>query len=317
MNRSSSAWRRGFTLIELLVVIAIIAILIALLVPAVQKVREAAARTQCVNNLKQIGLATHSIHDAYKILPPMCAPTSGTALSVAAPMYNGAVGFTVFGWLLPYIDQGPLYALANRNVNTAIPGTPGNGTVDAVTIRLYLCPADPSYVGGLGQTTTGGANNWAASSYSYNYYVFGNPNSASANQRREESGTLVSTFLDGTSNTIMFTERYGTCGSSGLPNDPTTHGNLWSDSNQTWRAVFCVNNTAQEPGAAGYPACNMFQVAPNWVSQCDTARAQSPHLIGIHACLGDGSVRLVNPSIGATTWAQTCDPRDGFTPSFD
>src|SRR5271155_5777258 len=97
----------GFTLIELLVVIAIIAILIALLVPAVQKVREAAARTQCVNNLKQIALATHAFHDANKHFPGNTQNEGGwnwTFQSTATP--------TSWSWLariLPYIDQGPLY----------------------------------------------------------------------------------------------------------------------------------------------------------------------------------------------------------------
>src|SRR5262245_58529743 len=104
MRRSRSA----FTLIELLVVIAVIAILIGLLLPAVQKVREAAARIQCTNNLKQIGLATHNINDVHGVLPPTCAASSGSALQVSGP-YQGAVGFTVFDWLLPYIEQDNLY----------------------------------------------------------------------------------------------------------------------------------------------------------------------------------------------------------------
>ena len=116
----------------------------------------------------------------------------------------------------------------------------------------------------------------------------------------------------------MFTERYGTCGiSAGNVNAGTTFGNLWSDSNSVWRAVFCINNSSQSPGAAGYPACNMFQVTPIPYSTCDNARAQSPHAAGIHVGLGDGSVRMVGPSITAATWAQACDPLDGLTPSLD
>src|ERR1700730_9857934 len=100
--------RSAFTLIELLVVIAIIAVLIALLVPAVQKVREAAARAQCINNLKQIGLAVHGISDVMKYLPPAAAPDGWTATHLAAAPYNG-YNWTVFSWLLPYIEQGDLY----------------------------------------------------------------------------------------------------------------------------------------------------------------------------------------------------------------
>src|SRR5476649_1396895 len=98
--------QRGFTLIELLVVIAIIAILIALLVPAVQKVREAAARTQCVNNLKQLGLGVHGYHDAYKQIPP-----NATAIAYSWASDSAASGPTIWSWIariLPYIEQGAL-----------------------------------------------------------------------------------------------------------------------------------------------------------------------------------------------------------------
>jgi prepilin-type N-terminal cleavage/methylation domain-containing protein len=310
--------RRAFTLIELLVVIAIIAILIALLVPAVQKVREAAARSQCGNNLKQIGLATHSLHDSFKVLPPMVAPSSSTTITLAAPPFNGATGFTVFDWLLPFIDQGPLYQTANRNVNTAIPGSGGSGTLYATIIKVYNCPSDPSNQNaGLGATTNGSAHLWAVSNYSSNYYIFGNPVGTTTAAREQGSNKIVSVFLDGTSNTVMFTERYGTCGTSGVANSASTFGNLWSDSNSVWRAVFCVNNSSQSPGAVGYPACNLFQVTPNWLTQCDTTRAQTPHPTGIFVAMGDGAVRFVAGGISTTAWAQACDPRDGQTPIID
>src|SRR5215475_11931188 len=143
--RSKMSARSAFTLIELLVVIAIIAILIALLVPAVQKVRAAAARTQCTNNLKQIALAVHSCHDSNKALPPMGPnfyPANGytqnaqNTITTAAPAYNGYTGATMLYFLLPYIDQGPLWT--NYVANKAAAGY----FETTVAPPAFLCPSE-------------------------------------------------------------------------------------------------------------------------------------------------------------------------------
>jgi prepilin-type N-terminal cleavage/methylation domain-containing protein len=304
----------AFTLIELLVVIAIIAILIGLLLPAVQKVRDAAARSTCANTTKQIVLAAHSFHDANGTFPPMVAPSSGTALTLA-PGYNGAVGFTVFDWLLPFIEQLALFNKANRNVNTAIPGSGGAGTVYATVVKPYRCPSEPQPGGpngdGLGSTTTGRADRSAIGNYAANYYVFGTPTAGSTAAREQTTTRIGTVFQDGSSNTVAFAERYGTCGNTGNPNASSTFGNLWSDSNSVWRPVFCIDNSSKSPGSAGYPTCRKFQVQPSWVNNCDSIATQSPHSGGIMVGLGDGSVRFVTGGISKDTWAQACDPRDG------
>src|SRR5438874_4605647 len=127
-----SGRRRGFTLIELLVVIAIIAILIALLVPAVQKVREAAARTQTNNNLRQVVIASHNCNDAFKKLPPAWWPFAQTAVAVNTHVH-----------LLPFIEQGPLF---NAFLNSGPPPLPPTvaGNIDIAVVPPYLAPSDPS-----------------------------------------------------------------------------------------------------------------------------------------------------------------------------
>ena len=141
--------RRGFTLIELLVVIAIIAILVGLLLPAVQQAREAARRTQCKNNLKQIGLAMHSYLDAYTVFPPSYCVVPGVTTTVGGQ-------WSVFARLLPYLDQANLQGLVNWNVAYAT-------QVNVATTRVpgYLCPSEPNDVMRV-NTSTGVARDYPA-----------------------------------------------------------------------------------------------------------------------------------------------------------
>ena len=147
-SQKLSASRRGFTLIELLVVIAIIAILIALLLPAVQQARAAAQRSQCKNNLKQIGLALHAYAGDVGCLPP-------------GSVGNGFLGFSPHARLLPYLDQAPLFKTLNFSANvsaSAIPTDPGNAAAWVKTLPAFRCPTDddtnvgaPTLVGGAEQ----------------------------------------------------------------------------------------------------------------------------------------------------------------------
>ena len=188
--------RLGFTLIELLVVIAIIAILIALLVPAVQKVREAAARTQMINNLKQVCLATHSAHDNYRKLPP------------ATGQYGQATGtFSLSVHLLPFIEQGPLY-----NANAVALGT----VPTTALIPSYNAPLDNS------------TSDWVrVQNFASNVRVFTDAGFVAIGANIDItaatapngvtpmvgcSGTLSNRFPDGTSNTMLYTTRYASNG---------------------------------------------------------------------------------------------------------
>src|SRR5215472_7629337 len=154
----------GFTLIELLVVIAIIAVLIGLLLPAVQKVREAAARIQCQNNLKQMGLALHNYHDAYSSFPPSIAKNGNCVSAAKYPPDPVIYNINGLFLLLPFVEQGNIYNKANLNspmstflssnvgINMGSPApvlagppdavTSGNAALAAIKVPLYLCPSD-------------------------------------------------------------------------------------------------------------------------------------------------------------------------------
>ncbi len=301
--------RRGFTLVELLVVIAIIGVLVALLLPAVQAAREAARRSQCTNNLKQHGLSLHNFEDAFVQYPALISASSGSPHTVQ-DKFKGSTGFTLFNWLLPYIEQRPLYDASNLNVNTNVNGK----LVYQTPIKAHQCPSETSSPRGLGATTHGGANVWAIGNYAGNYLAIGNPDGTS-NAECREGLAKSSELTDGTSNTLIFTERYGTCGNGGAPHSTSTNGNLWSDSNSVWRPIFCINAVSKDPSVlssgAAYPACQKFQMHPHWFNNCDPIRTQSPHPGGINVCMGDGSVKSITASIDDVVWAAACNPIDG------
>jgi prepilin-type N-terminal cleavage/methylation domain-containing protein len=298
--------RAGFTLIELLVVIAIIAILIGLLLPAVQKVREAAARMQCSNNLKQLVLAVHNLHDSRSALPPLAADGVGSYTPATTPF--GQHDFTWCHWILPYIEQDNVFKACNPT--NGYGGTGGaNGLMYGTRIKTFVCPSDSSSQGGLCSTSNGGANNWYVSNYGANNYVFGDPARNKAYPIVPK--LLTATVPDGLSNTVFFAEMYGTCGSGGSQNSGSTYGSLWADSNTVWRAGFNLNQSSVKSNINAYTPALMFQVQPHFYKNCDARVPQGIHTGGIMTGLGDGSVRMVSAGVSLATWQKAVDPQDG------
>ncbi|MCY2941976.1 MAG: DUF1559 domain-containing protein [Planctomycetota bacterium] len=225
LTRLMKQKKSGFTLIELLVVIAIIAVLIGLLLPAVQKVREAAARTTCVNQMKQLGLAVANYEGTYQKFPGL---STSSTMTTNPDKYS----MSLFTQLLPFVEQEALqkqliagsaapYILFNAPTVFAAPAT---AVVDYrnTVIKILLCPADQSPVDGTTMGTALNATKFGGTSYVPNSEVFGNSNPAGtalvATTDRLSStynmGRLTS--KDGTSNTAIFFEQYANCGSGGI-----------------------------------------------------------------------------------------------------
>ena len=281
--------RLGFTFIELLVVIAIIAILIALLVPAVQKVREAAARTQCANNLKQTALALHNCHDSKKVFP------SGYRASAA---YVDGASDTAPGWgwaayLLPYIEQGNLFSSINLNLPVE---SPVNAPAIRAVLAAYRCPSDLGPPAAFAVPDGFGNTLALAAPSSYAACVGGDESGADGPTGLgifyRNSSTRITDITDGSSNTIMIGER------------------AWGNANGIWAGVVTngvILRGNQNPcpgnGAGSYPASVLVQAhghLNNATTDTDGGLDDfsSFHPGGSNFAFADGTVRFLRSVSG-------------------
>jgi prepilin-type N-terminal cleavage/methylation domain-containing protein/prepilin-type processing-associated H-X9-DG protein len=306
---------RGFTLIELLVVIAIIAILVGLLLPAVQKVREAAARAQCQNNLKQLGIAVQNCSDTNqgKMPPAIGSYPIGPFTGSRGPNVQQYSYAGMLFYLLPYIEQQNLYNACQVAGTSAYDPEQGSlplslGGVMQQAIKTYLCPSDP--------TANNGFSGWAAvGSYAYNGMLF----------QADWVGysRFPASISDGTSNTIFFTDVY-----AGGTYNNSDQSLWWWDYNS-----FMTPSTANgDCGSLGYfantvagvtPFLPMITPSPNYCATTTISwgwggaasvcmcRAVSPHTGGINVGMGDGSVRLVAQGLSPATWLAAVTPQGG------
>jgi prepilin-type N-terminal cleavage/methylation domain-containing protein/prepilin-type processing-associated H-X9-DG protein len=333
-KRGASAMKRcGFTLIELLVVIAIIGILIALLLPAVQKVREAANRAKCANNLKQIALAAHHYHGDFERFPPGSVP------------YGCQASALVF--LLPYLEQGNTYRLFDFSRSVATDTV--NAAARAQQVPIFLCPSDPSqgYFMDLPPSEViSGKSNYFANMGAHAWWV--DQPGATQTKPLELAGvfgagsrTRLADITDGTSNTALFAEikRGANPGSDKLdvtrlmPSDwditskPATNpNNLYPpDACETPTTTFKYTGLQYEYGFL-ITAFYTHTVPPNYRGR-DCIRsplfdqghlaARSYHPGGVNVALADGSTRFISENIQLSTWQALGTRAGGETVDLD
>ena len=312
---------RGFTLIELLVVIAIIAILIALLLPAVQQAREAARRTQCKNNLKQIGLALHNYHDIHLAFPSSYLVQPNVDAIMGTPNANGdnGPGWTILFMLLPQIEQANLYNSFNIN----LPAWHANNAAQALTpLPTYRCPSDPSpsnvynVVDGCGS----GANTLATFSLS-NYVasagqieVWGDPGNLSVLANGpfyRNSRTRIRDVIDGLSNTVFFGEQttYHTIGATWVgivPNSQTCPMPRFAYAGSDDAAPQI--NVHSGPGGP-YEIPPVIHPPNSNLGLVD--EMYSMHFDGCNVLLGDGSVRFASKYMDQLIWSYLATCKGG------
>jgi prepilin-type N-terminal cleavage/methylation domain-containing protein/prepilin-type processing-associated H-X9-DG protein len=317
----SRAGRAGFTLIELLVVIAIIAILIGLLLPAVQKVRAAAARMKCMNNLKQIALASHNYHDTYGTLP---------AGSIYKPNAGGVWDYYE-NWaisILPFVELNNVYNLYSLNLPNATTTSPGTAAVRTTLVNVYNCPADvgagiidtpesgPGGGSGLpipqcmtssyrgvagadwggtdwGSDQNGPNENWDDATQVVNWLMAQRPRSRGVFHACPQGVALpekITSIIDGTSNTLMVGE-YVT----------VTHPrrrSFWAYTYTSY-SLSCVTYAQSRTLLPDFDLCNA--TAPGGSNQCKRAWGSLHPANAINFAMCDGSVRSISSSVDMNT----------------
>jgi hypothetical protein len=289
-------------LIELLVVIAIIAVLIGLLVPAVQRVRETANRIRCSDNEKQLTLGVHNFHTALGKLPPawwwnpnapgMCCPTW-----VSASANVAGVAGSLHYFLLPYIEQDNLFNQGKGGSQT--------NTAWQQVVNTFICPSDftsGTWANGNGPNTNnrnGPRPSFGSCNYAGNVWVF-NPLSPQS---------ITRAIPDGTSNTVMWCEMYQNCHDQG-------DGPAWAWI-EPWQGPPSTDVAMFGCATAGIGSCRdynqggtAFQLAPTKAG-CIYTTIQTPHPQAMPVGMADGSVRNVTATVSTHTWELACYPRDG------
>ena len=296
--------RRAFTLIELLVVIAIIAILIGLLLPAVQKVREAAARSTCQNNTKQLALAMHNYHDANMALPPSVATAlvgqDGTAVAFTEDRRTWAM------YLLPYIEQEAMWQMVEQAIAAGHPkyGTwYMAGSPQSVRLNVWRCPSDPN--GGKEKTFSanqGYHGNYAACSGSTTFNASGDGGNNLGGMFFSTSRVKLPHVSDGLSNTLMLSEIR-------LSPDVTANdmrGRYWNHGRCGGSVAFTTLNAPNSPTPDVLNRCqNLPEVPCTQSNDNQNSSARSAHTGGVNAAMGDASVRFVTNAAAGWTVAGT------------
>lgn len=277
--------RHAFTLVELLVVIAIIGILIGMLLPAVQQVRDAARRTDSSNRLRQLSLAVHSMESATKELPPSITTVTGD---------NGYIRGSVFLYILPYLEQ---QNLLDQTIDTG-----DYYGVYREKVNFFVNPCDISE-GAQGQIEHTPWGDYGLVGYAANYQAFGKIRPDDRDVHR------MASLADGTSNTIFFAEKYMSARNAAyFSNSDNWYYNIWAYGEEfwyEWNPVFAAYITGPE---------SKFQVRPTEGAMDSTVNpllASAPRSSGILVTMGDGSTRQISGTIDPEIWWMYCTPNGG------